>query len=101
MLVVVINYLAQRAKAAVMVEAAFVNLLRVEQGSQRRCHIAAGRAAIGLKIVDADLFTLVQVVSRLGKDRRHMAGGALGAAVENCLASCSRIGVKAALGSFG
>ena len=54
----------QRREPAVVVEAALVDLLGVEQGSQRRRHVAPLRPAIGLETVDADLVGGVEVVAR-------------------------------------
>ena len=66
----------QRGKATVVVETTLVNLLRVEQGSQRRRHVAPFRATVGLETVNAEFVSSVKVVPGFGEDRRHVAARA-------------------------
>src|SRR5688572_701487 len=53
-IVVVAHHVLQGGEAAVVVEAALVDLLRVPEGAQRRRPVAAVRRALGLEIVNAD-----------------------------------------------
>jgi hypothetical protein len=52
-IVIMVHDSVERRESSVMVEAALVNLLRVEQRSQRRRDISSIRATISLKTVDA------------------------------------------------
>ena len=70
-----------------MVEAA---LLVGPQAGQRAGPVHVGRRPVGLEVVDADLAARVQVLTRLGEGRRHVAGRALGPAVEQRLAAGCR-----------
>src|SRR5262249_54453790 len=84
MLVVVVDDVAQRGETTIVIEAA---LLVRPQASKRRGAVHVGRRAIGLEGVDADLRGRMQVVPRLGEQRRDVAARALGRSVEERLAA--------------
>jgi len=92
-LVVVVHDVEQSRKPPVVVEA---SLLVRPEASQRRCPVSFVRRALGLEIVNPDLGWRVHIPTGLGKQRRHMAGGALRFAVEDRLPTRSRATVKAA-----
>ena len=71
-------------KPAIVIEAAL--LVRPEPFQRRRA-IAFVRRTVGLEVVDADLGGFVRIPARLGEQRRHVAGGALRFAVEECFAA--------------
>ena len=72
--IVVVDDVAERCKPAVVVEAAF---LMCPKTCQRSRPIAVCRRAVGLEAVDADLFGLVDRVTRLGEARWDVTAGAL------------------------
>src|SRR2546428_14089105 len=72
--VVVLDNIPQRRKAAVVEEAAF--LVRPES-RKRGGAVHMRRRPVGLKRVDADLAGRMQIVPRLGEERRNVAGRAL------------------------
>jgi len=76
--IVVIHHVEQGGEASIMVEAA---LLVRPQPCQRCRAVHVGRRAVGLERVDADLARRMQIVPRLGKERRDVAGRALGRAL--------------------
>jgi hypothetical protein len=84
MLVVVVDHVDERGETTIMVEAA---LLVRPQASERRRAVHAGRRAIGLEGIDADLRRRMQVVAGLGEERRDVAARALGRSIEECLAA--------------
>ena len=55
---------------------------RVPQSPQRRRQVAPIRRSHGLEVVDADLLRGMKIPARLGENRRHVAGRAVGLAVE-------------------
>jgi hypothetical protein len=94
--VVVVDHVGQRRKSAVVIEAAFVNLVRIPERTQRSRSIGFVRRTHGLEIVDPDFIGLVQIPSRFREQRRHMALRAGRLAVENLLSIGSGGPVKAA-----
>jgi hypothetical protein len=60
-----------------MVEVIFMNLLRIEKRAQRFCAVTIIGRSLRLEIVNPDFLSGVQIPTWLGKDGRHMAGGAL------------------------
>src|SRR5262245_18697579 len=91
--VVVVNDILERLESAVVIEPALMDFLCVKQGAQRRGHIAASGAAVGLKVVDPDVLGLVKVIARLGEERRHVTACANRFLVEDALAARHRFGV--------
>lgn len=79
-----VDYLGQRCKPAIMVEA---SLLMGEQSGKRRCPVNPIRRAVGLKTVDAHIRRRMRVSSGLGKQRRDVAPGALRLGVEEHFAA--------------
>src|SRR5688572_13626885 len=89
--VVMIDHGLKCREPTIVVEATLVNLLRIEERTERSGHIAPFGPSVGLKAVDADFFSRMQVVARFGEDRRHMAGGAFrSAGKERRSAFCRR-----------
>ncbi|MCI0366576.1 MAG: hypothetical protein L0219_22155 [Phycisphaerales bacterium] len=72
--IVVIDDVVQGGEAAIVVEAAFVELVGVEEGTQGSGDVAVARSAIGLEVVDADFVGGVDVVAGLAEQRRDVAG---------------------------
>src|SRR5687768_3541907 len=97
----VIDHVEQSRKASVMVKAALVNLLGVEQRAQWGRYVHSRRAAIGLEAVDTNIFGLVQVVPGLGENRRHVAGSAFRLTVEESLSALRGRCVVTTGGRFG
>src|SRR2546426_4732164 len=91
--VVVLDNITQRRKAAVVEEAAF--LVRPESG-KRGGAVHMRRRPVGLKRVDADLAGRMQIVPRLGEERRNVAGRALFPSIEDFLPARRRHLVKTA-----
>src|SRR5687768_11749315 len=96
-----VDHVEQSRKASVMVKAALVNLLGVEQCAQWSRYIHSRRAAIGLEAVDTNIFSLVKVVPGLGENRRHVAGSAFGLTVEDNLSALRGRCVVTAWRRFG
>ena len=85
MTVVVVDDRVERGESTVVVEAALVNFLCVEQGTQRSGDVAPLRAAVSLEAVDPDFSGCVEVLAGLGEDRGYVAGCALRRTVEDRL----------------
>src|SRR6478609_6189129 len=83
-LIVMVDDVAERCKPAVVVEPAF---LMCPKTCQRSRPITVCRRAVGLEAVDADLFGLVDRITRLGEARWDVTAGALRLPDEQCLAS--------------
>ena len=81
-LVVVVHHVKQRGEPPVVEEPA---LLVRPQPCQRRSAVHVGRRAVSLERVDAHLLGRMQIVARLGEERRDVAGRALSRAVEDRL----------------
>src|SRR5437763_2870223 len=85
--VVMGHHIEQRREAAVVIEPA---LLMRPEPRQWRGAVHVRRRAVRLERVDADLGGRVQVVARLGEERRHVAARAPRLAVEQRLAAARR-----------
>src|SRR5258705_5345537 len=78
--IVVIDHVEDRCEPPIVIEAP---LLMRPQPCQWRRPVHAGRRPISLERVDADLAGSMQVLPRLGKERRDVAGRALRRSVED------------------
>src|SRR5215213_8578705 len=88
-----LDYVAQRREAAVVIEAAF----RVcPESLERSGSITLVWGALGLKVVDTDFLGRVHVPSWLSVDRWHVTGRTLCRTFEHSLTSCGSGGIKAA-----
>jgi len=71
--VVVFNYVSQRRKSAIVIEAA---LLMCPETLQRRRSVSSIRGAIRLKIINADFSRCVHIPAGLREQRRDVTRGA-------------------------
>jgi hypothetical protein len=82
--IVVVHHVEQRGEASIVEETA---LLMRPQPCERCGAVHVGRRAVGLERVDSDLGGRVHVVSRLGVERRYVAGRTLARTVEDRLSA--------------
>src|ERR1044072_3220152 len=82
-----LDHVAQGGETSIVIEAAF--LVRPES-LERRGAITFVRRALGLKIVDADLFRRVHVPPRLSEGWRHVTHRTLRLTIEQRCTACRR-----------
>ena len=87
-----VDYIVEGTEAAVVIEAA---LLMGEQSGERCGSIDLVGRAVGLEAVDAYVGGRVRIPAGLGIQRRDVAAGALGFAVEERLAAARPAKLKA------
>src|SRR6185503_3508716 len=89
--VVVLDHVAECWETSVVIEAAF---LVCPESFERSCSVTFVGRALGLKVVDSDLFRRVHVPARLGVDRWHVTDRAFRLTFEHCRSACRCCGVE-------